>query len=195
MLAISPALSRKTGIRITEIETLDKISILVPNSELIEKLVVNWSHGSPVSRLHVPFGVAYGSSIEDVRAAALAAARHHPKVLRYPKPEVWFQGFGDSSLLFDLLIWIREPWNQPRIKSESTICWRQAFVITKSPYLFPSVMFTSRWRNLARRWPSQTDAPIAADSSGNRGSRERKHFGAGFFNDQSMVCHRDEKTH
>jgi hypothetical protein len=38
--------------------------------------------------------------------------------LRYPKPEVWFEGFGDSALLFNLLVWIREPWSQPRIKSD-----------------------------------------------------------------------------
>ncbi len=45
-------------------------------------------------------------------------AKRHPQVLRYPKPQLWFEGFGDSALNFDLLVWIREPRLQARIKSD-----------------------------------------------------------------------------
>ncbi len=108
----------RIGIRSTEIRTLDRITIIVPNSELIDSKVVNWSHGYPVSRLHIPLGVAYGSPINQVRQAVLEAAKRHPQVLRYPKPQLWFEGFGDSALNFDLLVWIREPRLQARIKSD-----------------------------------------------------------------------------
>ena len=108
----------RIGIRSTEISTLDRITIIVPNSEFIDSKVINWSHGYPVSRLHIPLGVAYESSIKQVRQAVLEAARRHPQVLRYPKPQLWFEGFGDSSLDFDLLVWIREPRLQSRIKSD-----------------------------------------------------------------------------
>ena len=108
----------RIGIRSTEISTLDRISIIVPNSEFIDSKVINWSHGYPVSRLHIPLGVAYGSPIGTVRQAVLEAAKHHPQVLRYPKPQLWFEGFGESSLDFDLLVWIREPRLQFRIRSD-----------------------------------------------------------------------------
>ncbi|NER84829.1 MAG: mechanosensitive ion channel, partial [Leptolyngbya sp. SIO1D8] len=108
----------RIGIRSTEISTLDRISIIVPNSEFIDSKVINWSHGYPVSRLHIPLGVAYGSSIKQVRQTVLEAARHHPQVLRYPKPQLWFEGLGESSLDFTLLVWIREPRLQFRIKSD-----------------------------------------------------------------------------
>ncbi len=108
----------RIGIRSTEISTLDRITIIVPNAEFIDSKVINWSHGYPVSRLHIPLGVAYESSIKHVRQAVLEAARRHPQVLRYPKPQLWFEGFGDSSLDFDLLVWIREPRLQSRIKSD-----------------------------------------------------------------------------
>jgi small-conductance mechanosensitive channel len=108
----------RIGIRSTEISTLDRITIIVPNSEFIDSKVINWSHGHPVSRLHLPLGVAYGSNIQNVRNAVLEAAQYHPKVLRYPKPQLWFDEFGDSSLNFALLVWIREPRQQFRIKSD-----------------------------------------------------------------------------
>jgi hypothetical protein len=109
---------KRIGIRSTEISTLDRVTIIVPNSEFIDSKVINWSHGYPVSRLHIPLGVAYGSPIKLVRQAVFEAAKRHPKVLRYPKPQLWFEGFGDSSLDFTLLVWIREPRQQFRIKSD-----------------------------------------------------------------------------
>lgn len=108
----------RIGIRSTEISTLDRITIIVPNSEFIDSKVINWSHGYPVSRLHIPLSVAYGSPIKQLRQAVFEAAKHHPKVLRYPKPQLWFEGFGNSSLDFNLLVWIREPRQQFRIKSD-----------------------------------------------------------------------------
>lgn len=108
----------RVGLRSTEISTLDRVAIIVPNSEFIDSKVINWSHGHPVSRLHIPLGVAYGSPINQVRQAVLEVAKCHPKVLRYPKPQLWFQGFGDSSLDFDLLVWICEPRQQLRIRSD-----------------------------------------------------------------------------
>ncbi|MEM9006270.1 MAG: mechanosensitive ion channel domain-containing protein, partial [Cyanobacteria bacterium P01_F01_bin.86] len=64
----------RIGIRSTEISTLDRITIIVPNSEFIDSKVINWSHGYPVSRLHIPLGVAYESPIKQVRQAVLEAA-------------------------------------------------------------------------------------------------------------------------
>lgn len=108
----------RIGVRSTEIRTLDQVTIIVPNSEFIETKVVNWSHGHPVSRLHVPLGVAYGSDITKVSEAVLEAAQNHSDVLGYPQPQLWFLGFGESELSFDLLVWIRDPRSQFQIKSD-----------------------------------------------------------------------------
>lgn len=108
----------RIGARSTEIRTLDRVSIIVPNADLVDSRVVNWSHGHPVSRLHIPLGTAYGSPIDQVHLAVLEAAQIHPEVLRYPKPQLRFLGFGDSSLDFDLIVWIRDPRHQFDIKSD-----------------------------------------------------------------------------
>ncbi len=108
----------RIGARSTEISTPDRITIVVPNSRFLENETVNWSHGSPVSRLSVSVGVSYGSPVQRVQRALLEAAHQCPLVLTYPKPQVWFQAFGDSSLNFDLQVWINEPRQQDYIKSE-----------------------------------------------------------------------------
>lgn len=108
----------RISVRSTEIRTLDEVSIIIPNSRFLEGEVVNWTHHSPVSRLKLPVGVAYGSNLSTVRAALIDAAKEHPDVLSEPAPKVFFTGFGDHCLHFDLLIWIAEPPKQFRIKSD-----------------------------------------------------------------------------
>ncbi len=109
---------KRIGARSTEIYTLDQVSILVPNSRFLEKEVLNWSYGDPVSRLQIPVGVVYSSNLQHVQAALLEAARSHPEVLVKPHPQVWFLGFGEKALDFDLRVWVGDPKKQFRIKSD-----------------------------------------------------------------------------
>ncbi|MEO0827926.1 MAG: mechanosensitive ion channel domain-containing protein [Cyanobacteria bacterium J06635_15] len=108
----------RVGARSTEIRTLDQVTIIIPNSRFLESEVINWSHGNPVSRLRVPVGVAYGSDIARVKTALLEAIKRHPEVLLRPKPEVWFQGFGESALNFEVMVWTGEPRKQFRVRSD-----------------------------------------------------------------------------
>ncbi|WP_265265280.1 mechanosensitive ion channel family protein [Spirulina subsalsa] len=108
----------RIGVRSTEIRTLDRISIILPNSRFLESEVINWSHDNPISRLRIPLGVAYGSDIKRVRNALLDAAQAHPDILSIPSPVVFFTGFGDSALDFTLLVWIAHPPKQFQIKSD-----------------------------------------------------------------------------
>jgi small-conductance mechanosensitive channel len=108
----------RVGGRSTAIRTLDHVTILVPNSRLLDGEVVNWSLGDPVTRVHVPVGVAYGSDVQRVRHALLAVARGHRGVLRDPRPEVQLRRFGESSLDFELLVWTSDPRNQVRLVSD-----------------------------------------------------------------------------
>jgi len=108
----------RVSIRSTEIRTVDQLSIIIPNSRFLESEVINWSHRTPVSRLRLPVGVAYGSNPSAVRAALTDAAKDHPDVLSEPPPRVLFKGFGDNALNFELLVWIGEPRKQFVIKSD-----------------------------------------------------------------------------
>jgi small-conductance mechanosensitive channel len=106
------------GARSTEIKTLDQISIIVPNSRFLEQEVINWSHRNPVSRIRLPVGVAYSSDPKAVKEVLIEASYNHPDVLSKPPPLVFFKGFGDSALDFELLVWIADPPKQLVIKSD-----------------------------------------------------------------------------
>lgn len=117
----------RIGARSTEIRTLDHVSIIVPNSRFLEHEVINWSHRNPVSRLHIPVGVAYHANPETVQDALLEAAQNHPDILKSPAPQVLFQGFGDSALKFELLIWTAAPHRQFLLKSDLNFRIFEAF--------------------------------------------------------------------
>jgi small-conductance mechanosensitive channel len=103
---------REINFRSTRVTTNDNIDVLVPNAEFVNGRVTNWTLDEEYRRIHVPFGVAYGTNKELVRAAGLEAAAGVPHTLTdVPEhgPQVWFTGFGDSSLNFELVVWLTPP--------------------------------------------------------------------------------------
>ena len=104
--------------RSTHIRTLDDILVIVPNSRLLDTEVVNWSHHNSASRLVLPVRVAYGSNMNIVCSALLEAAKYNSDVLKKPAPKVWFKGYGEDFLDFQLLVWISKPRRQFQIKSD-----------------------------------------------------------------------------
>ncbi|MFD1217087.1 MULTISPECIES: mechanosensitive ion channel domain-containing protein [Microbulbifer] len=99
---------RDINVRSTRITTRDNVDILVPNSEFVTGRVINHTLEDPVRRVHIPFGVAYGTDPEAVREAAMEAAERVPVTFTnwQRKTEVWLSAFGDSSLDFKLVVWV-----------------------------------------------------------------------------------------
>jgi small-conductance mechanosensitive channel len=90
------------------VRTNDEIDVTIPNSKFIEGPVVNWTLHGRGRRIHIPFGVAYGSDRRKVRDVVLAAAREVPFTLpetEEHKTQVWLAGFGESALNFELVVW------------------------------------------------------------------------------------------
>ncbi|CDM94651.1 MAG: mechanosensitive ion channel domain-containing protein [Limnospira maxima] len=108
----------RVGARSTVIKTLDRVSIIVPNSRFLESELINWDHDNSLSGLRLPLRVAYGSDVELVRKSLLDVAQANSDVLTIPSPQVLFKGFGDSSLNFELRVWTRYPNRQVIIKSD-----------------------------------------------------------------------------
>jgi small-conductance mechanosensitive channel len=104
--------------RATTVLTRDNVTIIVPNSQLVSEKVINWSHKDPKVRIHIPIGVAYGSDVQLVTELLLKVAKGHPQVMDEPPPNVWFVDFGDSSLNFELLVWINNPILRKQIQSD-----------------------------------------------------------------------------
>ena len=97
---------KKINVRSTVVQTWDNASLIIPNSDFINNQLTNWSFKDTRLRRSINIGVAYGSDVQLVKDTLLEAANNHPDVYRYPKPDVLFLDFGDSSLLFRLRIWV-----------------------------------------------------------------------------------------
>lgn len=108
---------KEINIRSTIITTNDNIDIIVPNSEFVAGRMTNWTMRDTIRRLKVGFGVAYGTDKELVRKAVLEAAERVPHTLddgSHRPPQVWLTEFGDSSLNFELVVWLKpEAVNRP----------------------------------------------------------------------------------
>lgn len=98
---------REIAMRYTRVSTNDALDVLVPNSQFINDRVVNWTHDDSFRRMHIPFGVAYGTPKELVREAALAAARAVPNIVEneQKKSAVWLISYGDSAVNYELVVW------------------------------------------------------------------------------------------
>lgn len=93
---------KAVNVRSTEIETFDRSSLFVPNSELISGTVINWTHSNLNGRIIVKVGVAYSSDPRQVERILLEVGRGHPMMLRRPAPFVLFRGFGADALDFEI---------------------------------------------------------------------------------------------
>jgi len=109
----------KISARATTVITNDNISVIVPNSDFINKQVINWSHNNNEVRLNFPVGVSYKEDPEKIRKLLTEVVNANPGVLRFPEPYILFDEFGDSSLNFIVLAWTSEYTTRPKIlKSE-----------------------------------------------------------------------------
>src|SRR5437588_7018999 len=100
--------------RSTVIRTNDNIMMIVPNTKFIDSPVTNWTYGDRRVRFRIPVGVAYGSDVNKVRDALLAAASENANTLEDPAPSVFLKGFGDSTIDFELVVWSMEMSYRPR---------------------------------------------------------------------------------
>jgi MscS family membrane protein len=97
------------GVRSTRIKTRDDVLITIPNSIVANSKITNESAPMPNFRMRVPVSVAYGSDIDLVQATLLSVAGGNENVLADPAPMVRFREFGESSLNFELLCWVKDP--------------------------------------------------------------------------------------
>ena len=95
------------GIRSSTLITYDGAEVVVPNSNLISNQLINWTLSDNKKRIEIKVGTAYGADPGKVIGLLLKAALEHDKVLKEPEPRPFFTDFGDSSLNFRLLFWVR----------------------------------------------------------------------------------------
>ena len=93
---------RRVRVRATEIETFDRASVIIPNSELITGVVKNWTRANTLGRVVIKVGVAYESDADRVREVLVDIAKAHPQIVQTPAPNALLVAFGENALEFEL---------------------------------------------------------------------------------------------
>ena len=109
---------KRIGLRSTTVQTFDQADVIVPNADLVTNQVTNWTLSNRQARLIIPVGVAYGSNVPLVMETLTSCARANSKVAQTPPSQVLFLGFGESSLDFELRVWVVDVGNRLTVKSE-----------------------------------------------------------------------------
>jgi potassium-dependent mechanosensitive channel len=118
---------KKINVRSTEIETFDNCTVIVPNSNLITESVRNWTHRDSVGRLGVNVIVLPGAKVEVVTEILKTIAKDHPKILRYPEPQVTLSKFTIHGWEFDVKGHVADVFEAARVASDLRISIAQAF--------------------------------------------------------------------
>jgi small-conductance mechanosensitive channel len=95
----------RIGNRSTQIRRVDGVHIMVPNSLLMERTLINWTLVDKNIRTSISVGVAYGSPVQEVEKLIYEIIAEHKGILKQPAPVVVFSDFGDSALIFEALFW------------------------------------------------------------------------------------------
>jgi small-conductance mechanosensitive channel len=109
---------RSINARATEIETFDRGSLIVPNSNFVSGVVKNWVHNDRVGRIIISVNITYESDLDEVRDLLIGAAKAQEQVLAIPGPSVLFAEFGDWSIKFNLICFVDDIEQAERTRSD-----------------------------------------------------------------------------
>jgi potassium efflux system protein len=100
---------KRINIRATTILNFDRQEVIVPNRSLITSEVTNWTRGDTINRLVIKIGAAYGTDVDLVSRVLQQIAASQPEVLSDPPPQIIFMAHGESSLDFEMRVFIPSP--------------------------------------------------------------------------------------
>jgi potassium efflux system protein len=140
---------KKIGTRATIVRTLDNIEVIVPNATFTNTQVATLTKSDRRIRVRLPIGVSYDSDPQQVRQVAEDAATKHKLVLADPSPTLLFKGYGDSSLDFELVVWIEIDQPEMRLYVKSDLYYALWSALAEQNIEIP---YPQRDLNLRRGW-------------------------------------------
>ena len=109
---------RRINVRATEIETFDRLTVIVPNSSLVSGVVKNWVRGDRIGRLKISISLSHDMDVAKARECLIASARAEDAVVRIPAPSVLFSGLTLTGASLDLLCFVEDVETSARVRSD-----------------------------------------------------------------------------
>ena len=113
------------------------MEIVVPNKNFITDRFVNWTLSDPVIRVTVNVGIAYGSDVAQALKIMDVVSQEQEMVLADPAPRALFLGFGDSTLDFQIQVYIRDQADRLTVTHEIHMAVNKQFIDADIEIPFP----------------------------------------------------------
>ncbi|MDM8527308.1 mechanosensitive ion channel [Anaerolineales bacterium HSG24] len=115
---------KKMSIRSTTIQTLNNVELIVPNQTFFTSTVTTYTQSSKVVRILIPMEVSEDTAKPEFMDYLLDLANKHPLIESEPEPSVLATGFGDSSVTYNIAVWVHDPLNIEQIMSDmNKVIW------------------------------------------------------------------------
>lgn len=109
------------GIRSTIIHTAENMDIIMPNSNILQSQVINWTMENNQILTSIEVGVSYDTDIDHATNIMLQSVDKLNFIFRDPRPFVLFSNFGDSALIFQVYFMIKVSNKLQRLQQESKV--------------------------------------------------------------------------
>jgi len=145
------AVIKRIGLRSATVTTFDEADLIIPNANMVNSEVTNWTLSNRRARIQIPLGVAYGSNVGLVIETLASCGKENPYVDKTTDPQVLFQRFGESSLEFELRVWVSDVDKRLIVKSEIHREIERKFREAKIEIAFPQLDLhlrtTDEWKS------------------------------------------------
>lgn len=109
---------RRINVRSTEIETFDRLTVIVPNSSLVSGVVKNWVRGDRIGRVRIEMVLPNDTDMDRVRDLLISIAKSHGSVLKIPSPSIFFSSIGAMTSTIDLYCFVEDVETSARVRSD-----------------------------------------------------------------------------
>ena len=128
---------KSIGFRSSVISTVDGAEIVMPNGDLLNSHLVNWSSGSARRRFTIAINVAHHADLKLIKEEIIAIAIADERIAKHPEPSVFFQDINADALELRLNCWTKQSKQLAEIKSDLILLINQFFLANNIPFAHP----------------------------------------------------------
>ncbi|WP_276485903.1 mechanosensitive ion channel family protein [Paraflavitalea pollutisoli] len=118
---------KSIGFRSSILAAWDGAVVVIPNGDLLNQHVVNWTQGNTLRRGDLTVGVGYGTDLGKAQEILQHILQSHEKILKFPAPAVLNTSFNSSAIDFQLFFWLGHPRDLGQTKSDVINAIQQSF--------------------------------------------------------------------
>jgi small conductance mechanosensitive channel len=133
---------KRIDLRTTEITSLQGLQVLIPNKEIFQNILTNYTRNG-IRRVDLEVGVSYGDDLDKVEKVTIAAIKEIGGLISDRDVELFFQGFGDSSIDLKVRFWV-----EARTQKEFLVMQHKAVKAIKAAYDAEDIMIPFPIRTL-----------------------------------------------